>query len=481
MKFSTVCVRNLLTGRLCSMMQMMSLHTLDRTYPADFPSQQSLSPLLSRESLRRVAWCTFYLDSMTDGGRYGSQTVDEHAYRLQLPCDEESFLGNDRVVTEPLFPGQIPGNVAVDHLPHASLDMSAYVLRTAAARRRALHFAFRASYQEQTVEQLSADLLTLEGKTEEVFEALPRRFQFIPDNIILHRKRLTTFVLLHVLRQNLFIILGRAALQIYLRDPTKSALVSQVRRNRITRALAVADVVSEGLKHAICFDPHIGIQAYVALEILLFEPLRLANEDPSTDPKAPELLEAVTHLLTVIRDIARRSEFIKHLRLEAIHRAARCDCTHLLTQEDLALIRRKHPLVGQDIAEYDFRDLRGAKLERLSKRGRVSGQNVPVEAPDEVLLDDSSGPTSPDPDHMEVTCDTRASTSAVEQPIPHQPPDLPPDSGIELYEAMQESQPWRDLVEPENADHLFSSLNWLWPFEEWEDQIGDPLGFSGLL
>ncbi|KAL3459664.1 hypothetical protein BJX64DRAFT_264495 [Aspergillus heterothallicus] len=248
------------------MMQMMSLHTLDRTYPATFPTQQSLSPLLSREALRRVAWCTFYLDSMIDGGRYGSQTVDEHAYRLQLPCDEESFLGNDRVVTEPLFPGRIPGNVTTDNLPHASLDMSAYILRTAAARRRALHFAFRASYQEQTVEQLSADLAVLQTKTDEVFGDLPRRFHFTPDNVILHHRRLSTFILLHVLRQNLFIILGRAGLQIYLRDPSKVALLSQVRRSRIARALAIADVVSEGLKQAICFDPHIGIQAYVALE-----------------------------------------------------------------------------------------------------------------------------------------------------------------------------------------------------------------------
>ncbi|CEL03760.1 hypothetical protein ASPCAL04904 [Aspergillus calidoustus] len=304
----------LLGGNCTRMMQTMSLHTFDRTYPADFPSQQTLSPLLSREALRRVAWSTFYLDSMTDGGRYGSQTVDEHAYRIQLPCDEESFLGNDRVVTEPLFPGQVLSNVTADNLPHASLDMSAYILRTAAARRRALHFAFRASYQEQSVERLSRDLLALQADTEEVFAALPQRFHFIPDNLLLHRNRLTTFILLHVLRQNLFIILGRAALQIYLRDSTKSALVSQVRRNRITRALAVADVVSEGLRHTICFDPHIGIQAYVALEILLFEPRRLASEDPSIDPKAAELVEAITHLLTIIRSIARRSEFIKHLQ-----------------------------------------------------------------------------------------------------------------------------------------------------------------------
>ncbi|KAJ0423293.1 hypothetical protein BJY00DRAFT_310423 [Aspergillus carlsbadensis] len=467
----------LLGGNCTRMMQMMSLHTFDWTYPADFPSQQSLSPLLSREALRRVAWSTFYLDSMTDGGRYGSQTVDEHAYRIQLPCDEESFLGNDRVVTEPLFPGQILSHGAADNIPHASLDMSAYILRTAAARRRALHFAFLASYQERTVESLSMDLLALQADTEEVFAALPQRFHFIPENLILHRNRLTTFILLHILRQNLFIILGRAALQIYLRDPTKSALVSQVRRNRITRALAVADVVSEGLRHTICFDPHVGIQAYVALEILLFEPRRLANQDPSIDPSAVELVAAITDLLTVIRGIGGRSVFIKHLHLEAIHRVARCDCTDLLIEEELAFVRCKPPLVGQDAAEYNFHDLRGAKLERLEKRGRVPGQNESVEAPDEVLLDDSPPPT-PRLDQRQTTQSTRAASTGIE---PRASSEMPQDPGIDAYDPMDEGQPWRDLIEPDNADHLFSSLNWLWPFEEWEDQIGDPSGFSGLV
>jgi hypothetical protein len=66
---------------------------------------------------------------------------------------------------------------------------------------------------------------------------------------------------------------------------------------------------------------------------------------------------------------------------------------------------------------------------------------------------------------------------------PSAPPDPSDNLGIETYDAMQEGRAWRDLIEPDNADHVFSSLNWLWPFEEWEgeDQIGDLAGFSGLL
>lgn len=249
------------------MMQMMSLQTFDRTYPAKFASNLRISPLLSCEALRRVAWCTFYVDTIVDGGRYGFHIVDEKAYRLQLPCDPASFLGDEAVVTEPLlYNSADPANNEANKPSHGPLDMSAYLLRTAAARRRALHFAFRASHKEQTAEQLSVELGALEADMEEVISALPKRFHFNTDNMFLHRDRLITFILLHVLRHNLFIVIGRAALQVYQRDSTKADLIHQVRRNRISHALPIAGLISEGIKAGISFDPQIGVQAYVALE-----------------------------------------------------------------------------------------------------------------------------------------------------------------------------------------------------------------------
>ncbi|KAL4862122.1 hypothetical protein BDV12DRAFT_179275 [Aspergillus spectabilis] len=44
---------------------------------------------------------------------------------------------------------------------------------------------------------------------------------------------------------------------------------------------------------------------------------------------------------------------------------------------------------------------------------------------------------------------------------------------LENYALTTDGQHWRDLVEPDNADHVFSSLNWLWPFEEFNDEIMD--------
>jgi hypothetical protein len=249
------------------MMQMMSLHVFDRTFPVKFPSNLRLSPLLTGEALRRVAWSTFYADTMLEAGRYGFHVVDEKSYRVQLPCDQTSFLSNQALVTEPLFHNSnVAAHINSDDFQRPPLDMSGYLLRTAAVRRRALHFAFRASHREQTVEEMMSELAIIEADIEEFVRALPKNFHFNTDNLFIHRDQLITFILLHVLRHNLFIIIGRAALHVYKRDPTKANLMTQVRRKRISHALPIAAVISEGLKSGIPFDTHIGVHAYVALE-----------------------------------------------------------------------------------------------------------------------------------------------------------------------------------------------------------------------
>ncbi|KIX07462.1 uncharacterized protein Z518_02115 [Rhinocladiella mackenziei CBS 650.93] len=482
-----------LLGASCTrMMQMMSLQTLDRTYPAKFAANLRLSPLLSCEALRRVAWCAFYADTIVDGGRYGFHIVDENSYRLQLPCDMASFLGDETVVTEPLFvvPSD-PANTSTASLDRAPLDMSAYLLRTAAARRRALHFAFRASHRERTSEQLSAELVALEADIEDVIAALPRRFHFNTNNMILHRDRLITFILLHILRHNLYIVVGRAALQVYQRDSAKADLIPQVRRNRISHALPIAGLISEGLKAGISFDPQIGVQAYVALEILLFEPRRLAEIDPFLDPKAPALMEAIPHLLTVIRDIADRSEFVKQLHVEAVHRLLRCGHSHFLNQTDFTAFRSEYRLVCQDPAEYDFRDFRWAKLERL-RRGVRPSTNA---GRDEALLEyesggetaSSSAATSPRLDAIDVRyAASRPSAAQRGQSVPSAPSnelDLPAAQSIDGVGMAQTLLPWWGLGEPENPDQMFS-LDWSWFLAESGHpgyQTGDLTRFSSQL
>ncbi|KAF4969968.1 hypothetical protein FZEAL_10134 [Fusarium zealandicum] len=452
-----------LMGATCArMMQMMSLQTFDRTYENKLASDRQLSPLLSSEALRRVAWSTFYSDSVIDGGRYGFHVVDEQTYRLQLPCERARFLGDEMVVTETLSCSPLdPSNIGLNDVERAPLDMSAYLLRTAAARRRALHFAFRASHKEQTVDHLSADLDALKAHIQELINALPRRFQFNNNNMFLHRSRLVTFLLLHILRHNLFIVLGRASLMIYSRDPERADRIPQTRRDRISHALPIASLITQGLNANIAFDPQIGIHAYIALEILLFEPCRLAETDPLVDPKAPELLDAISPLLTVIRNIASRSEYMRQLHVETVYRLTHCGMSHLLSNIDLEAFSLYQP-VGQDAAEYDFRDFRWAKVERL-QRGASSVSNM---AHDESLLEYKedvdtsihSATSSPKLDAIH----TRGSFGqpAAEVSTVVEPLNLrgTPDNRTALE---QFTMPWHGFTETESESQGIP-LDWLW-------------------
>jgi hypothetical protein len=263
---------------------MMSLQTFDRSYSADVSSRFGRSSLLSAESLRRLAWSTFYSDAIVDGGRYGFHTVDENAYRLQLPCEETSFLGNDPVRTEPLFPSTTAIRDRTGVQAPAPIGISGHLIRTAAARRRALHFAFRASHREMPPAELEAEATALESLIDAVIVSLPPRYHFTIDNVHLHRDCLPAFILLHLFRHNLYIILGRARLMIYQQAADRSHLVPQLRRDRIARALPMAGIVAEGLKVGANFCPQVGVQAYVALESASETLTRLGTRDSGPGP-----------------------------------------------------------------------------------------------------------------------------------------------------------------------------------------------------
>lgn len=63
-----------------------------------------------------------------------------------------------------------------------------------------------------------------------------------------------------------YVILGRAKLALWKDDNRYSDLVLGVRRDRISHALPISDIIEEALKYDVPLDPHVGIQAYVALE-----------------------------------------------------------------------------------------------------------------------------------------------------------------------------------------------------------------------
>jgi hypothetical protein len=112
----------MLTGLLLRMSQVLRLDAetaedVLRTGPGD------LSPT-ARESRRRLAWCVW------------SVQVCPPDLRIQLPCDERSFVFQIPCRTGSLRPGERPGSVAAQSNQSEELCLQAQFLRLSDLRKR---------------------------------------------------------------------------------------------------------------------------------------------------------------------------------------------------------------------------------------------------------------------------------------------------------------------------------------------------------
>lgn len=89
-------------------------------------------------------------------------------------------------------------NLKTHDLQRTPLDIHGHRLRTAAMRRLTLHFAFRVSHKEQTVEEMLSELAVMEVESKKLTNGLPKGFQFNKDKIFINRDQLITFILLQV-------------------------------------------------------------------------------------------------------------------------------------------------------------------------------------------------------------------------------------------------------------------------------------------
>jgi hypothetical protein len=311
------------------MMQFLMLHTLDETY-AQEPTVR-LSPLLKREALRRLAWAVLYLDTLSDAGRHGVHTVTEDGFHIQLPCDETSFIRGLNVQTAMLHYDTAPVDIhksagswlsshtiadaAHNDSPQTSLyadsarscegsghlGISAHIIRTAAMRRRILHFNSTLKYTRLSVPALLDQLQVFEHQLKRLVADLPSDLAYTEDNLFVHVERRTAFILLHMLRHNCFLMLdfatlnvcklgmgsetastmpsqGRVAVQeagpmdglsptsTVLTTERRSRMVQGCLRRRLRHCVPVSRIIHDALRLSVNCDPFVGVQAYTALE-----------------------------------------------------------------------------------------------------------------------------------------------------------------------------------------------------------------------
>jgi hypothetical protein len=253
-----------------STMQFLALHTFDETYNTQAPTVRH-NPLLKPEALRRVAWAVFYLDTLADTGQHGVHLVTDTAFRIQLPCDEASFVRGIDVETARLHDSRCPlPNPLIAHSPNGEgpshVGISGHLMRTAAMRRRVLHFDSLIQHSTDTSAKILADLADFEQHLRKVISDLPDDLAYSDHNLFVQARRLPAFLFLHLLRHNCFLMLAQARLNVCSRDPSLKDFALSVCRERIRHALPVSRIVADIIRLGINCSPAAGVQAYTSLE-----------------------------------------------------------------------------------------------------------------------------------------------------------------------------------------------------------------------
>jgi hypothetical protein len=260
------------------MMQYHSLHVFDEAFPS--VDAIPLNPLLKRETLRRLAWSVFYLDTMVDAGRHGVHNVTEEGYRIQLPCSEPSFARGSDVKTMGL-------REYTRGLDSSGLDtgISTQVIITAAVRRRLLHFwTSTLKYSTDPPASHLEHLHKLESELDRIMVSLPADLAYTEDNLYVLSGQRTALVLLHALRHTTSILLARIQCVLSERFTDKLDMAIAARRNRIRHALAIARLAVDAKRVDINLDPCVAFQSYTALE-----GMSSTTIETSFSPRVPEI------------------------------------------------------------------------------------------------------------------------------------------------------------------------------------------------
>ena len=252
------------------MSQYLSLHIFDASYSLD--AHADINPLLKPESLRRLAWSVFYLDTMADAGVHGMHQTTERSYHIQLPCEETDFLRSSKVVT-PLLSDIMTDMRSLfardpgmrDRMER--LGLSAFIIRTGAMRRRILHFASKLRWPGPTIQELVAQSDCMEEELKAMLDQLPSSLEYSEDNLYVHSTQQAAFILLHILQHNCCLMLARARLLISALQPHGAPELAVVaRKDRLQHAFACSRVVSDALQMDVQCDDFVGTASYTCLE-----------------------------------------------------------------------------------------------------------------------------------------------------------------------------------------------------------------------
>ena len=232
-------------------MQFLSLHQLDQVY-RHLPATR-LNPLLTRESLRRLAWSVFFCDTLVDAGRHGAHLVTESSFHIQLPSSEDGFARGVEEITAYLQPPVVSD----------AIGLSGHLIRLAAFRRRVLHFNSRIKGSTVSHQDLFKSLSQFDIDLDHIASTISPSLAYNEGNLFAPSINRVSFVGFHMLRLNCYLMLALARIGVSEKadvDPTAS------RRTRVSHALEVVRVVEDVLRLNTTCDHFFVVQTYSSLE-----------------------------------------------------------------------------------------------------------------------------------------------------------------------------------------------------------------------
>ncbi|KAK8846506.1 hypothetical protein IAR55_005592 [Kwoniella newhampshirensis] len=410
-----------MAGMAVRMMTFLRLHELD-----EWP-RQAAKPLLGRESLRRLAWSVWFLDATLDGGVFGASTIHEDAFTIQLPCDERPFLLHKQVTTEPLLPTSVHSQVITDVNNSETLDMSAHLLRAMCARQALALTHSRIQRRMIQAGNIVDAAHAAEHKANSLLDTLTPDLKYSRSLYHIYRERRPSLVLLHVVRNNCQRHRTLLRMLVVQHVPGASYETSLERRALIASARSLCQILADALDYDVALDPQIAMHAYNAIEILLFQPTRLAMEHSESPMSREEILRALDVLVQVVRRLARVCSLVALIYPEAINRMIQMGYVDGLTDEDiLAVLQKIHCITNAD-KEFDWTESFWRYEIFLARRARIAQENARSNAPPKPPASNHADPSpeSPEDALLEVPAQLQSTSSAIIDlaPIPPMPVD----------------------------------------------------------
>lgn len=255
------------------MLIFLRLNCLDEAPPPSF------KPLLSAESLRRLAWSVYFMDATVSGGVFGQNAIVTGCYTIQLPSEERPFLQHIHTTTEPLVPPSIPHNEL-----DPPLGLGAHLIRAITARQilAGLHTQLQRRYIP--VHDVARAVDKAERRALAMLDSLPLRMAYSRSQYHVYKDQMPLLLALHVMRntaqRHLSLLRVAAAKQI---GGPGEADIPIYRAQMIADAKLLSTIFKDAAELDVALDPQLAMHAYNGFESEP-DPVSLCRADADDSP-----------------------------------------------------------------------------------------------------------------------------------------------------------------------------------------------------